>query len=163
MPAYGSQRRSPFRFQPSSWCPSWRLPVVPLPDTVCATLIGRGEAMEQILIRTCTRQDIDAVIGLERQWEQEGIAYGDFNPLRREAYVAILERFPAYFLVAEHDGQLVGYMHASADLDKRVEVIPAHEPYVEIEDLYVHPDFRNQDIGGQLLERLFEIAQHEGI
>ncbi len=119
--------------------------------------------MEQILIRTCTRQDIDAVIGLERQWEQEGIAYGDFNPLRREAYVAILERFPAYFLVAEHDGQLVGYMHASADLDKRVEVIPAHEPYVEIEDLYVHPDFRNQDIGGQLLERLFEIAQHEGI
>jgi len=119
--------------------------------------------MEQVLIRACTRQDIDAVIGLERQWEQEGIAYGDFNPLRREAYVAILERFPAYFLVAEHDGQLVGYMHASADLDKRVEVIPAHEPYVEIEDLYVHPDFRNQDIGGQLLERLFEIAQHEGI
>ena len=119
--------------------------------------------MEQVLIRACTRQDIDAVIGLERQWEQEGIAYGDFNPLRREAYVAILERFPAYFLVAEHDRQLVGYMHASADLDKRVEVIPAHEPYVEIEDLYVHPDFRNQDIGGQLLERLFEIAQQEGI
>jgi GNAT superfamily N-acetyltransferase len=119
--------------------------------------------MEQVLIRACTPNDIDGVVQLERQWEQEGIAYGDFNPMRWEAYVAILERFPAYFLVAEHDGQLVAYMHASANRDKRVEVIPAQEPCVEIEDIYVHPDFRNQDIGGRLLERLFEIARQEGI
>jgi hypothetical protein len=33
----------------------------------------------------CTPEDIDAVIGLERQWEQEGIAYSDFNLMSREA------------------------------------------------------------------------------
>ena len=119
--------------------------------------------MEHIRIRACTPADIDAVIGLERQWEQEEIAYGDFNPMSREAYVSILERFPAYFLVAESDGQLVGYIHASVQRNNPVEIIPAHEPYVAIEDIYVQPDFRDRDIGGALLERVFEIARQEGI
>jgi ribosomal protein S18 acetylase RimI-like enzyme len=117
--------------------------------------------MEQVRIRTCTLSDIDSVIALERQWEQEDIAYGDFNPLSREAYVSILERFPAYFLVAESGGQLVGYIHGSVQRDKPVEVI--QEPYVEIEDIYVQPGFRDRDIGGALLERLFEVAGQEGI
>ncbi len=117
--------------------------------------------MEQVRIRTCTLSDINSVIALERQWEQEDIAYGDFNPLSREAYVSILERFPAYFLVAESGGQLVGYIHGSVQRDKPVEVI--QEPYVEIEDIYVQPGFRDRDIGGALLERLFEIAGQEGI
>jgi ribosomal protein S18 acetylase RimI-like enzyme len=119
--------------------------------------------MEQVSIRPCTPTDIDGVIALERHWEQEDIAYGDFNPMTRESYVAILERFPAYFLVAVSDGQLVGYIHASTDHDKRVEVIPEVEPYVAIEDIYVQPDYRDRDIGGALLERLFEIARQEGI
>jgi GNAT superfamily N-acetyltransferase len=119
--------------------------------------------MEQVRIRTCTPADIDGVIALERQWEQEAIAYGDFNPMSREAYLAILERFPAYFLVAERDGHLVGYIHASVQLNNLVEVIPAQEPYVEIEDIYVQPDFRGQDIGGELLERVFDVARQEGI
>jgi ribosomal protein S18 acetylase RimI-like enzyme len=119
--------------------------------------------MEQVRIRACTANDIDGVIALERQWEQEEIAYGDFNPMSRKAYIAILERFPAYFLVAEIGGQLVGYIHASSDREKRVEVIPEGEPYLEIEDIYVHPDYRSQDIGGKLLECVFEIARQEGI
>src|SRR5436190_15605771 len=86
--------------------------------------------MDRFRIRACAAADIDGVIGLERQWEQEDIAYGDFNPMSREAYVAILERFPAYFLVAEHEGQLVGYIHASTDYEQRVEVFPEGEPYV---------------------------------
>ena len=119
--------------------------------------------MEQIGIRACTPHDIDGVMALERQWEQEEIAYGNFNPMSRDMYMAILERFGAYFLVAESDGQLVGYIHASSDLEKRVEVIPEGEPYLEIEDIYVHPDFRSQDIGGQLLEQVFAVARQEGI
>jgi ribosomal protein S18 acetylase RimI-like enzyme len=119
--------------------------------------------MEQVRFRVCTPNDIDSVIALERQWQQEEIAYGNFNAMSREAYVAVLERFPAYFLVAERDGQLVGYIHASVHHNTPIEVIPAQEPYVEIEDIYVRPDFRDRDIGGALLERIFEIAQQEGI
>jgi ribosomal protein S18 acetylase RimI-like enzyme len=119
--------------------------------------------MEQVHIRQCTPNDIDAVIGMEQQWEQEEIAYGDFNPMSREAYLAILKRFPAYFLVAESDGHLVGYIHGSVQRNHPGEVIPAQEPYAEIEDVYVQPAFRGQDIGGALLERIFEIARQEGI
>jgi ribosomal protein S18 acetylase RimI-like enzyme len=119
--------------------------------------------MPQVHIRPCRSADIDSVIALERLWEQEEIAYGDFNPMRREAYLTILERFPTYFLVAEHDGQLVGYIHASTDHEQRVEVIPEVEPYVAIEDIYVHPDFRNQEIGGKLLDQVFAVAQAAGI
>jgi hypothetical protein len=43
--------------------------------------------MEQVRIRACTTNDIDGVIALGREWEQEEIAYGDFNPLSREAYL----------------------------------------------------------------------------
>src|SRR5215475_1683598 len=119
--------------------------------------------MEPFRIRACTPTDIDGVIALERQWEQEEIAYGNFSPMSREDYLAILERFPAYFLVAESAGQLVGYIHASVQRDHPVEIIPTQEPYVEIEDIYVQPDFRDRDIGGALLERVFEITQQEGI
>ena len=119
--------------------------------------------MEHVRIRACTPADIDGVMALEREWEQEDIAYGDFNPMSREDYVAILERFPAYFLVAEHDGLLVGYIHASVQRDKPLEILPAQGPYVEIEDIYVQPDFRGQDIGGALLEQIFAIARQAGI
>ena len=119
--------------------------------------------MEQIRIRACTLDDIDAVIQLERRWEQEAIAYGDFNPMSREAYVAILERFPDYFLVAESAGGLVGYCHASVQRERPIEVIPAEQAYVEIEDIYVLPDVRSQSIGGQLLEQIFAVARQAGI
>lgn len=119
--------------------------------------------MEQVHIRACTRQDIDTVIGLDRQWEQEDIAYGDFNPISREEFIAFLEAFPAFFLVAEYDRQLVGYAHASVQRKKPIEIIPEQEPYVEIENIYVQANFRNHDIGGKLLERLFDIARQQGI
>jgi GNAT superfamily N-acetyltransferase len=119
--------------------------------------------MEQVLMRVCTQADIDAVVQLERQWEHENIAYGDFNPMSHEAYIAILERFPAYFFVAESDGQIVAYIYGSIERNKPVGVIPEQEPYLEIGDIYVKRDFRNRDIGGELLERLFEVARQEGI
>jgi ribosomal protein S18 acetylase RimI-like enzyme len=119
--------------------------------------------MKQVLIRACIDTDIDAVVQLERQWEQEDIAYGDFNPMSRETFSAILERFPAYFLVAESNQQIVGYAHGTVQHNKPVEVIPEQETYLEIENIYVKPDFRNEDIGGKLLERLFEIAKQTGI
>ena len=80
-----------------------------------------------------------------------------------DAYRAILEHFPAYFLVAEHDGQVVGYIHGSVQHQKPVDVIPGHEPYVEVEDIYVQPAFRSRDIGGRLLERLLDVARQVGI
>ena len=119
--------------------------------------------MAQVQIRRCTEQDIDAVVALERQWEQEDIAYGDFNPMDASMVRAVLERFPDYFFVAEHDGGLVGYVHGTLHRTTPSEVIPADEPYLEIENIYVQPEFRSQDVGGALLEQLIDVAQSAGV
>jgi ribosomal protein S18 acetylase RimI-like enzyme len=118
--------------------------------------------MEPVLIRACTHQDIDAILQLDSRWEQEQIAH-DFTPVSRHEYIKNLERFPAYFLVAESGGGLVGYIQGAVRLRKWVAVLPEQEPYVEIEQVYVHPDFRHRHIGGQLMERLFAVAAHHGI
>jgi ribosomal protein S18 acetylase RimI-like enzyme len=119
--------------------------------------------MAQVQIRPCTPQDLDAVLRLERHWEQEDIAYGDFNPMSREMFSVVLERFPDYFLVADQAGQLVGYIHGTVHHTTRVEVIPAQEPYIEIENIYVLPDYRSRAIGSALLGRLVAVAQAAGI
>ncbi len=50
--------------------------------------------MEEVLIRTCTQHDIAAVVQLERQWEREESAYGNFNPMNWDEYRTILKHFP---------------------------------------------------------------------
>ena len=119
--------------------------------------------MENILIRACTHADIDAIVDLERQWEQENIAFGDFNPISREAWITDLERFPDYFLVAECAGQIVGYINATVPNNQPVDVIPSEQVYVAIENIYIQPEWRNKQIGGRLIETLFEVAKRQGI
>jgi GNAT superfamily N-acetyltransferase len=119
--------------------------------------------MENVLIRECTRADIDAILQMERQWEQEDIAYGDFNPISREDWIDNLERFQAYFLVAECAEQIVGYINATIQHNQPVGVIAEQQTYVAIENIYIQPEWRNKDIGGQLIEQLFEVAKHQGI
>jgi GNAT superfamily N-acetyltransferase len=119
--------------------------------------------MEQVTIRRCVEQDLDAVTELEWQWEQEQIAYGDFNPLRHEGLLAALERFPIYFLVAERDAQLLGYIRGSLHEAAPVAVLSAGGACVEIEDLYVRADVREGGVGQGLLERLLTVARQAGV
>ena len=119
--------------------------------------------MENVLIRECTHEDVDEVLQLDRQWEEENIAR-EFVFVSREEFIADLERFQTFFLVAESNGSLVGYINGSVRLSREgVAVIPEQEPYLEIENIYVKPDFRNRHIGGKLMERLLEVAEQNGI
>ena len=68
--------------------------------------------MTTLRIRACTHNDIDTILHLDHQWEQEEIAHV-FIPVSREEFIAQLEHFPAYFLVAEYDGAIIGYINGS--------------------------------------------------
>jgi ribosomal protein S18 acetylase RimI-like enzyme len=121
-----------------------------------------GDTMDNVLIREITPQDIEAIFQLDSQWDQENIAH-EFIYVSRAEFMADLERFQAYFLVAESEGRIVGYINGSVRLSQGLAVIPEQEPYLEIENIYVKPEFRNRHIGGNLIERLLEIAEQIGI
>ena len=118
--------------------------------------------MKKVLIRECTHRDIESIFELDKLWDEEGVAYF-FTYGSREDFIADFERFQKYFLVAESDGQIVGYVNGSVLVNDKVEVLPKQETYLEIENIYVRPEFRNQHVGGDLLEQLLAIAEQNGI
>lgn len=120
-------------------------------------------SMKDIHIRECTLNDIDGIFHLEAQWEQEDVSY-QFIPLSREDFIAGFERFGDYYLVAESEGRLIGYVNGSIRYgDENVPVIPVREMFLEVENIYVQAGFRDREIGGKLLKRLLEIARENGI
>jgi ribosomal protein S18 acetylase RimI-like enzyme len=118
--------------------------------------------MESIDIRPCSHDDIDAVLTLDREWEQEAIAQL-FFPISRDEFISCLTQFPAYFLVAEYNHRIIGYSNGTVHLGTEATIIPAHEPYMQIENLYVTAEFRHKQVGGRLMERLLNTAQQQGI
>ena len=118
--------------------------------------------MDNILIRECTRQDIESIFQLDQLWDEEGVAY-IFTYGNQDDFIAEFERFQQYFLVAESDGQIVGYINGSVLVNEKVHILPKQEIYLEVENIYVKPEFRNRHVGGDLLERLLEIAEQNGI
>jgi ribosomal protein S18 acetylase RimI-like enzyme len=117
--------------------------------------------MRDVLIRECTRQDLEGILELDQLWKDEGVAYVWYGS--REVLIADFERFPEYFLVAESDGRIVGYVNGSVRANETVEVLPEQEMHFEIENIYVKAEFRNMHVGGDLLERLLGVAKENGI
>lgn len=118
--------------------------------------------MSQVRVRECKREDLDSILRLDQLWDEEGAAYV-FTYVSRAELSAEFERFHQYFLVAEHDGQLIGYINGSVRLNEKVEVLPQRETYLEIENIYVRPEYRDRHVGGDLIEQLLAIAEQNGI
>jgi ribosomal protein S18 acetylase RimI-like enzyme len=117
---------------------------------------------KRVRIRRCTSGDIDHILELDRQWEQEGIAF-EFIPIPREDFMSALERFPAYFLVAEMEDVIVGYTNGSIRSGRDTAIVGEHERCLEIENIYVRRDLRNRHIGSRLLDLLLRAAERDGV
>ncbi len=118
--------------------------------------------MENVCIRECTRDDIDEVYQLDVQWAREDITHG-FISSAREEFINWLDQARSYFLVADIDGCIVGYTNGSVHASKGLAVIPEGEQYLEIDNIYVKPEFRNKYVGGKLIDSLLQVAEHNGI
>lgn len=119
--------------------------------------------MNTIIIRECTHDDIEAIFRLDQDWEAEGVSY-TFAYGSREGFIADFERFQEYYFVAEHDGQVIGYINGSVRVNyNQTDILPDQETYLEIENIYLLAEYRDQGVGGELIERLFAIARQNGI
>jgi len=111
------------------------------------------------IIRQANESDISAVCQLQQQWFEEGSYYG-FRPEGRKQFQAALG---PYFLVAELDGAVIGFIAASIHTSEGTAVMEAGDSYIEIDNLYMSPPFRNQGIGSQLVTQLLSYAKEQGV
>jgi GNAT superfamily N-acetyltransferase len=78
--------------------------------------------------------------------------------LAQTALALIDDREAGALLVADHDGHIVGMLGVSWPL-----AIRAQGRYGLIQELWVHPAWRSQTIGADLLTALFELARERGV
>jgi len=109
-------------------------------------------------IRACTKDDLVEVAGLFQAWQDEESVWG----LRAEPVERLRGRMGEFFLVARVDAKPAGFAIGKVDTE-RFCIFPEGSPYLEIEDVYVAPDFRNRGIGTALVESLLGAATAKGI
>ena len=115
--------------------------------------------VKQMLVRQAIESDVPFVCQLQQQWFEENSVYG-FVPENEQQIKAALD---SYFLVAEADGGIVGFVSGSIRISDALAVIPAGEGYFEIDNLYVLPEFRKQGIGGNLVAKLLVEVKRQGV
>jgi len=101
--------------------------------------------MSELIIRRGEEKDILAIEELEKQcfatpWSYESLKYD------------IVENNRALYLVAETDGEIVGYVGIWKIVDEG-----------HITNVAVSPDHRRKHVASALLESLFRVTQRAGI
>ena len=89
---------------------------------------------------------------------EEDIIHG-FVP---ETAEEIEKSIDSYFLAAEINGEIIGFICGKICASDGLAVIPKGS-YLEIENLYVAPQFRKQGVGGRLVDELLTKARRNNI
>ncbi|MHA2283828.1 MAG: N-acetyltransferase family protein [Promethearchaeota archaeon] len=108
-------------------------------------------------IRAATRDDIDVVLRMAREWVIEDITWGQ-QAVARDYLKA---RIGGYFLVAEQSEVIVGYIFG--DIVATPLAVFHDSPYLNIEEIYVVPTERSCGIGGALLKALIRATEDAGV
>lgn len=111
-----------------------------------------------VTIRKCTRFDVPQVAALSQQWSDEAVTFA--YPASQEDKIA--QRIGDYFWVAEENGLVIGYTHGAVQTSQ-YPVFPLDAPFVEIYEVYVHPDFRGDGVGHQLVDHIIGEAESNGV
>jgi L-amino acid N-acyltransferase YncA len=103
------------------------------------------------LVRTATAQDINAITQIYAHYVRYSTATFEVDPpdlseMNRRRLELLTQGFP--YLVAEMDGVVVGYAHASPYRPR-----PAYRFTAE-DSIYIHPDFQSRGLGRLLLTQL---------
>ena len=103
-----------------------------------------------------------AVSNLQKQWESEAITYGFIADSEDD----ILAYNRDYFYVALDDDTVVGYVTGEVKTNGKenyMNVFLANTKYLRVNDLYIAPDYRNKNIGAQLLTMVEQKAKNNRV
>ncbi|HZL08193.1 MAG TPA: GNAT family N-acetyltransferase [Candidatus Dormibacteraeota bacterium] len=76
-----------------------------------------------------------------------------YSKLNSDSLQAVIASKDNFILVAEEDHKLAGFITASARL-----VVRYPQPIMQVDELYVDPDFREHGLGRQLIQGIESIA-----
>lgn len=97
-----------------------------------------------MIYREMKREDVPAIAALEK------VCFSD--PWSEKSIASELDNRLSYWLVAEKDGVLAGYVGSQSVLDG-----------ADMMNLAVAPEYRRQGVGEQLVDKLVEHLQQKGI
>lgn len=111
-----------------------------------------------MLVRQAIKTDVPFVCQLQQQWFEEDNVHGFVPENQMQIETAL-----SSYLVAEVGGRIVGFISGSVLISEGMAVIPSGENYLEIDNLYILPEFRNQGIGSSLIAQLLTQAKEQGV
>jgi GNAT superfamily N-acetyltransferase len=116
--------------------------------------------MVDTVVRPAETHDVCAVRELAEEWVARKETIGLAAP--SEAVLAAV--VGQCFFVAEKGAVVVGFVWGQVKTDaSHAAVVPASQPYLEIEDLYVTPESRSSGIGRDLVETAAAWAWRAGV
>jgi len=77
-----------------------------------------------------------------------------YSKLDSDSLEKVIASQDNFILVAENDHELVGFISASARL-----VVRYPEPIMQVDELYVDPEFREHGVGRQLIQAVEDLAR----
>ena len=108
-----------------------------------------------MLIRAANQTDIPRIRALQEQLSVEESIHGFVAETAEE--IAQYQ----YLLVAEIDGEVIGFVSGAINVSDGSAVIPEGAKYLEIENLYVAPPYRKRGTGGRLVDELLALGKRE--
>jgi GNAT superfamily N-acetyltransferase len=110
-------------------------------------------------VRKASENDLLKVVELSELWVSECITYG----LGANTVELLRNYIGDYFWVAEVDSEVVGYSTGTIHESDGLAVIDKGEHYLEVDEVYVHPEYRSENIGHLMVEKLLQTAEDNGI
>ncbi len=111
-------------------------------------------------VRPASLDDVQTVIDLSRLWAEEGCTDG-YVMCTAEHLRSWLDG--GYFLVGEFQGEVVAYAAGVVKLGKGYIFRHEGEQYLNVDEVFVHADHRDQSLGTRLVQALLDRAEAEGI
>lgn len=125
---------------------------------VVANQPARRGAPLRVTVRTTRRDDLPCIADMQREWAAKDCPWG-YVP-RSESELAELDL--ALGVVAERDGEIVGYALCAPRDHEGACVFGADDRVIEIQDLWVVAELRGCGIGSRIVEEVQRVARGNG-